>query len=106
MKKSKKEKAIKAGKADPALYSTGDWYIRQEGSVIRQIRPTEVYTIKELWSGSINGMNKIGRLEIPTDLKSWYADVTFEGVTFHPLAIVEWGAFLVGYLNSITKGEL
>ena len=94
---------IKKGLVDKTKIDNDDWYIRQSGNVIRQLRPTEQPHVKSVWSGGVNGMTKVGTFELSDGSYSFYSGVRFDkGVSLPPLALYEWGVFLTGYVNTIT----
>lgn len=98
---------IKKGKIDPELHADDSWFIRQNGNAIRQLRPTDQPTIKEMWAGSVNGMTKVGTFEIAHGgLWNHYSTAYYaKGVGLYPLSLQEWGTFLAEYVNSITDPE-
>lgn len=97
---------IKKGKTDPELYATDDWFIRQVGSTILQLRPTAQHTIKEMWTGSVNGCAKVGTFEIADTSWNYYSTARYDkGVGLFPGSLQTWGNFLAEYVNTITDPE-
>jgi len=79
-------------------------YVTMKGDITRQIRPTQVLMVKELWSGTANGMSQVGRICI--DPKHvCYSGVVFTSSPMLPLALKEWGDLLVRYINYITENK-
>ncbi len=97
---------VKRGKTDPALYGTDDWFCRQYDSTIMQLRPTECDAVKELWTGSVNGMGKVGTFELATTSWNYYSTAYFDkGIGLMPGSLDCWSKFLAEYVNSVTDPE-
>ena len=97
---------IKTGKVNPELVAKldKDGFRREYDNVIRRVKPTDNPNVKELWSGTRNGMNYIGKLELETEAHSYYSTARFaDHSTFPPLALTQWGEFLTEYVNAITE---
>jgi hypothetical protein len=97
---------VRKGRTNPKKYANDDWFIREkgeEGKTILQLRPTEQPEIKEMWTGSVNGMSKVGRFEIATNVWNYYSTAYFDnGVGLMPGSLHVWSDFLAEYINLIS----
>ena len=95
---------IPAGPANLEKLTSQSWFKEKKGRVIRQIRPGPKRTHKTLWSGTANGMGHIGHIQVDEKNAAYSKVIVVDG-WLRPLAMKEWGDFVVRYINYIMKEE-
>lgn len=95
---------MKEGKVNPKYLDSTEKFVREfEGNYVREIRPSNTATVKEVWGGNkYEGLMFVGTLDVKKDVHAYYSDFRFnEGVYGGPVALIETGQFIQEYLESM-----